>query len=91
MTGLVSLEVLHSVRDGDVVWVTVQPGMEPREMDVIRDVLCANMHGDATIIVTPAGFLESIRNVPLSDLVALRDQLESAISTYMDQNIKAEA
>lgn len=91
MTNLVSLEVLHRVRDGDVVWVTVRPGMEPEEMDVIRDVLSANMHGDATIIVTPAGFLESMQKVPLSDLIALRDRLESAISTYMAENVKAEA
>jgi len=91
MNNMLSLEVLQRVRDGDVVWVTVRPGMEPEEMDVIRDVLAANMHGDATIIVTPVGFLESMRKMPLSELIELRDQLEAAIGEYLATNTRAEA
>lgn len=88
---VVSLEVLQRVRDGDVVWVTVRPGVEPEEMDVIRDVLSANMQGDATVIVTTAGFLETMQKVALSDLIVLRERIEEAIQAYMAENTKAEA
>jgi len=88
---VVSIDLLRSVRDGDVVWVTVRSGVEPEEMDVIRDVISAGIQGDATIIVTPQGFLENLHKVSLSEMVSVRDALEKAIDTYITLNAFAEA
>lgn len=91
MEGVVSLNVLRDIRDGDVILVTVKSGLEPEEMDVIRDVLASSLAFDATIIVTPVGFLEGMRHMTLSEMVVLRDTLESAIDSYAQEHAVAEA
>lgn len=88
LANVVNLDVLRSLREGDVVWVTLRDGLDDEEVEAVQHVLSSVITEDVSLIVTRLGYVEGIRQVPLSELMQLRQVLDDAIDAYAALNAK---
>lgn len=75
-----AINVLSGLRDGDVVWVTVQDGVVDDEVKAIQHVLESIIEVDVSLVVARSDYIESLRKVPLSELLRIREHIESALA-----------
>ena len=76
---VVSVDVLRSLRAGDVIWVTLRSDVADEEIEVIQDLLSSIVEEDVHLIVTRAGYVESFRKMPLAELMSLQARIEAAV------------
>jgi hypothetical protein len=83
MRGIMDIEVLHNLRDGDVLWLQVHNGTSSEEVDAIHAALEEVLSTETTIIVTNKALVESIQVMPLADLLLLQEQIGTAVGRRM--------
>jgi hypothetical protein len=88
LSGVVSMEVLRGIREGDVVWVTVHEDLPSEEINAVQGVLGAGFSEDVSLIVTRRGYVDSIHLIPLSELLHFREVLDSAIASYAESHLQ---
>lgn len=82
-----TVQVVKGLREGDVLWIQLDPGAEPEEIDAVQVAVSAHLGSNATVFVSPRGFPERINRLPLSELLRMRDALDGAITAYTAANL----
>lgn len=80
-------QVVEGLRDGDVLWIQLDPEAKPEEMEAVRTVVRSHLAPDATVLVSPVGFPAGVSRLALSELLRMRDVLDDAIRTYTAANL----
>jgi len=83
MGGIMDIEVLHNLRDGDVLWLRVHNETSTDEIDAIHTALGEALSTETTIIVTNEALVESIQVMPLATLLLLQEQIGKAVNRRM--------
>ena len=76
---VVSMDVLRSLRAGDVIWLTLRADVADEEIEVVQDILSTIVEEDVHLIVTREGYVESFRKMSLSELMVLQAKVEAAV------------
>lgn len=78
---VLSARVLRNLRDGDIVWVTVDPELDEEDMDTVHQIVSSLLPENVNLLVTVGGSMD-LRVAALDELLDLQQQVEEAIKDF---------